>query len=38
MVFAFFTQMYFIQPLVRTLFKVVFAKDIKTVQEMEKLE
>ena len=27
--FAFFTQMYFIQPLVRTLFKVIFAKDIK---------
>lgn len=26
---AFFTQMYFIQPLVRTLFKVIFAKDIK---------
>lgn len=27
--FAFFTQMYFIQPIVRTLFKVIFAKDIK---------
>lgn len=27
--FAFFTQMYFIQPFVRTLFKVIFAKDIK---------
>lgn len=36
--FAFFTQMYFIQPLVRTLFKVIFAKDIKTVQEMGKIE
>lgn len=29
MIFAFFTQMYFIQPIVRTLFKVIFAKDIK---------
>lgn len=29
MVFAFFTQMYFIQPFVRTVFKVIFAKDIK---------
>ncbi|MGN0396214.1 MAG: hypothetical protein ACI4EF_12695 [Coprococcus sp.] len=28
--FAFFTQMYFIQPFVRTLFKIIFAKDIKT--------
>ena len=27
--FAFFTQMYFIQPFVRTLFKAIFAKDIK---------
>ena len=27
--FAFFSQMYFIQPLVRTLFKLLFAKDIK---------
>lgn len=27
--FAFFTQMYFIQPLVRTLFRTIFAKDIK---------
>lgn len=27
--FAFFTQMYFIQPLVRTVFKLIFAKDIK---------
>lgn len=27
--FAFFTQMFFIQPFVRTVFKVIFAKDIK---------
>ncbi len=27
--FAFFTQTFFIQPLVRTLFKTLFAKDIK---------
>ncbi len=27
--FAFFTQLFFIQPLVRTLFKAIFAKDIK---------
>lgn len=27
--FAFFTQMYFIQPLVRTVFRLIFAKDIK---------
>lgn len=27
--FAFFTQMYFIQPFVRKLFKILFAKDIK---------
>lgn len=27
--FAFFTQMYFIQPCVRTLFKIIFAKDIR---------
>ena len=27
--FAFFTQMYFIQPLVRAVFRVLFAKDIK---------
>lgn len=30
--FAFFTQMFFIQPLVRTLFKAIFAKDIKARQ------
>lgn len=28
--FAFFTQLLFIQPLIRTLFKLIFAKDIKT--------
>ncbi|MBE7034136.1 MAG: DUF2798 domain-containing protein [Ruminococcaceae bacterium] len=27
--FAFFTQLFFIQPIVRTIFKVIFAKDIK---------
>ncbi|MGN0342723.1 MAG: hypothetical protein ACI4DO_08010 [Roseburia sp.] len=27
--FAFFTQMYFIQPLVRFVFRILFAKDIK---------
>ncbi len=27
--FAFFSQMFFIQPLVRTLFKAIFARDIK---------
>ena len=30
--FAFFTQLFFIQPLVRTLFKVIFAKDLKQRQ------
>ncbi len=28
--FAFFTQLFFIQPIVRTVFKAIFAKDIKT--------
>lgn len=28
--FAFFTQLFFIQPLVRTIFKLLFAKDAKT--------
>ncbi len=28
--FAFFTQLFFIQPLVRVLFKLLFAKDIKS--------
>ena len=27
--FAFFSQLFFIQPFVRTLFKLIFAKDIK---------
>ena len=27
--FAFFTQLFFIQPFVRTIFKLIFAKDIK---------
>lgn len=27
--FAFFTQLFFIQPFIRTLFKILFAKDIK---------
>lgn len=32
--FAFFTQLFFIQPLIRTLFKAIFRKDIaKRVQE-----
>jgi len=31
--FAFFTQLFFIQPFVRTVFKIVFAKDIKKQNE-----
>ncbi|NLC78321.1 MAG: hypothetical protein GX683_01140 [Ruminococcaceae bacterium] len=31
--FAFFTQLFFIQPLVRTLFKVIFKKDIAARKE-----
>lgn len=31
--FAFFSQLFFIQPLVRTLFKVLFRKDIKARQQ-----
>lgn len=27
--FAFFTQLFFIQPIVRTIFKFIFAKEIK---------
>jgi hypothetical protein len=27
--FAFFTQLFFIQPLIRTVFKLLFRKDIK---------
>lgn len=31
--FAFFTQLFFIQPLVRTVFKILFRKDIAARQE-----
>jgi len=31
--FAFFTQLFFIQPAVRVLFKLIFAKDIKARME-----
>jgi len=31
--FAFFTQLFFIQPAVRTIFKLIFAKDIKKRNE-----
>ncbi len=30
--FAFFTQLFFIQPIVRRLFKLIFLKDIKTTE------
>lgn len=33
--FAFFTQLFFIQPAVRTIFKFVFAKDIKSRPQTE---
>ncbi len=33
--FAFFTQLFFIQPLVRTIFKFLFAKDIKNREKIE---
>lgn len=33
--FAFFTQLFFIQPIVRVLFKTIFAKDIKARQQQE---
>lgn len=32
--FAFFTQLFFIQPLVRTVFKLLFRKDIKAREEL----
>ena len=32
--FAFFTQLFFIQPFVRTVFKLIFAKDIKAQSQM----
>ena len=31
--FAFFTQLFFIQPLIRTLFKLLFRKDIAARQK-----
>lgn len=34
--FAYFTQMFFIQPLVRVLFKAIFAKDIKARADDQK--
>ena len=34
--FAFFTQLFFIQPFVRTVFKAIFAKDIKARSNSEK--
>lgn len=33
--FAFFSQLFFIQPLIRTVFKMIFAKDIKNRQEQK---
>ena len=36
--FAFFTQLFFIQPLVRTIFKSLFAKDIKSRKSYEEKE
>lgn len=35
--FAFFTQMFFIQPLIRTLFKKLFAKDIAARAEEQQM-
>jgi hypothetical protein len=32
--FAFFSQLFFIQPLVRTIFKLIFQKDIKARKEI----
>ncbi len=34
--FAFFTQLFFIQPAVRKIFKTIFAKDIKSRESKEK--
>ena len=31
--FAFFTQLFFIQPLICTLIKIIFAKDIKRKEQ-----
>lgn len=33
--FAFFTQLFLIQPIVRTIFKVMFAKDIKAQKTLQ---
>lgn len=35
--FAFFTQLFFIQPFVRTVFKIIFAKDIKARNDKSEL-
>ena len=32
--FAFFSQLFFIQPLIRTVFKLIFAKDIKNREKV----
>ena len=36
--FAFFTQLFIFQPLVRTIFKTLFAKDIKSRKNHEEKE
>jgi len=36
--FAFFTQLFFIQPFVRTVFKKIFAKDIKAREKKKEKE
>ncbi len=36
--FAFFTQLFFIQPLVRTLFKLIFRKDIRKREAEEPIK
>lgn len=36
--FAFFTQLFFIQPTVRTIFKLLFAKDIKNRKKQEEVQ
>lgn len=36
--FAFFSQLFFIQPLVRTLFRFIFAKDIKKREVQQSIE
>lgn len=35
--FAFFSQLFFIQPLIRTVFKTLFAKDIKAREQEQHL-